>query len=148
MDNLIAMAEEAKSVDDFYLTVSGLSAEMGDDGQVGRGNRVNGIITPCRTMTLEAAAGKNPTRHVGKIYSVLANIIASEIVKKTSIKEVTVKILSRIGNPIDQPLVANIQTPHEIGDIEKQEIRSITEHWFDKIKSVTDLIIDGKVGIV
>ncbi len=43
-----------------YLTVSGLSAEMGDCGQVGRGNRVNGLITPGRCMSLEAAAGKNP----------------------------------------------------------------------------------------
>ena len=62
-----------------YLTVSGLSAEMGDDGQVGRGNRVNGLITPGREMSLEAAAGKNPTAHVGKIYNVLAFLMAREI---------------------------------------------------------------------
>jgi len=41
-----------------YLTVSGPSAEMGDCGQVGRGNRVNGLITPGRCMSLEAAASK------------------------------------------------------------------------------------------
>lgn len=139
--------EEAKTINNVYLTVTGLSAEMGDDGQVGRGNRVNGMITPCRTMTLEAAAGKNPTRHVGKIYSVLANIIASEIVKKIRIKEVHVKILSRIGNPIDKPQVVNIQTPYEIGNREKEEMKKIAENWFDKIKEVTELIIDGKVGI-
>lgn len=139
--------EEAKKIEDVYLHVTGLSAEMADEGQVGRGNRVNGLITPCRIMTLEAAAGKNPTRHVGKIYSVLANIIASEIVKKTSIKEVYVKILSRIGNPIDKPLVCNIQTPYELGNPETDNIRAITENWFDKIQDVTQLIIDGKVGI-
>lgn len=139
--------EEAKTVNDVYLTVTGLSAEMGDDGQVGRGNRVNGIITPCRTMTLEAAAGKNPTRHVGKIYSVIANIIASEIVKKTPVKEVYVKILSRIGNPIDTPQVINIQTPYEMSDSDRQAIKSITEHWFDKINDVTMMIVEGKVGI-
>jgi S-adenosylmethionine synthetase len=43
-----------------YLTVTGTSAEAGDDGQVGRGNRVNGLITPGRPMSLEAAAGKRP----------------------------------------------------------------------------------------
>ncbi|HUI38467.1 MAG TPA: methionine adenosyltransferase, partial [Thermoplasmata archaeon] len=32
----------------FYLTVTGLSMEAGDDGSVGRGNRANGLITPCR----------------------------------------------------------------------------------------------------
>jgi S-adenosylmethionine synthetase len=35
-----------------YLTVTGTSAEAGDDGQTGRGNRANGLITPCRPMTL------------------------------------------------------------------------------------------------
>jgi S-adenosylmethionine synthetase len=62
-----------------YLTVSGLSAEMGDDGQVGRGNRINGLITPGRLMSLEAVAGKNPVAHVGKIYNVLANKIANAV---------------------------------------------------------------------
>jgi S-adenosylmethionine synthetase len=56
---------EINTADDYdsgsvYLTVTGTSAEQGDDGQVGRGNRVNGLITPYRPMTLEAAAGKNP----------------------------------------------------------------------------------------
>jgi len=41
-----------------YLTVTGTSAEAGDDGQVGRGNRANGLITPYRPMSLEAVAGK------------------------------------------------------------------------------------------
>lgn len=139
--------KEAKKIEDLYLHVTGLSAEMGDDGQVGRGNRVNGLITPCRVMSLEAAAGKNPTRHVGKIYNVLANIIASDIVKKTSVKEVYVKVLSRIGNPIDKPLVVSIQTPYEINGGEKEKMRKIAEHWFDKIQDVTKLIIEGKVGI-
>ncbi|MEN8183621.1 MAG: methionine adenosyltransferase, partial [Myxococcota bacterium] len=31
-----------------YLTVTGLSAEAGDDGEAGRGNRVNGLIAPGR----------------------------------------------------------------------------------------------------
>jgi S-adenosylmethionine synthetase len=31
---------------DVFLTVSGTSAEAGDDGEVGRGNRVSGLITP------------------------------------------------------------------------------------------------------
>lgn len=37
-----------------YLTLTGTSAEAGDDGSVGRGNRVNGLITPYRPMSLEA----------------------------------------------------------------------------------------------
>jgi len=139
--------EEAKKIKDLYLHVTGLSAEMGDDGQVGRGNRVNGMICPYREMTLEAAAGKNPTRHVGKIYNVLANIVASDIIKRTNVKEVHIKLLSRIGNPIDQPLVVNIQTPYNISEREKEEMKKIANEWLDNIKDVTDMIIEGKVGI-
>ena len=57
---------------DIFLTVTGTSAEAGDDGEVGRGNRIGGLITPYRPMTLEAAAGKNPVTHVGKLYNLAA----------------------------------------------------------------------------
>lgn len=93
-----------------YLTVTGLSAEMGDDGQVGRGNRVNGLITPGRPMSLEAAAGKNPARHVGKIYNVLANEIARAVCEQVKgVLEASVQLVSQIGRPIDAPWAASVQ---------------------------------------
>jgi len=58
-----------KSEGGVYITKTGTSAESGDDGQVGRGNRFNGLITPQRPMSLEADAGKNPVNHIGKIYN-------------------------------------------------------------------------------
>ena len=73
-------AADDPSAEKIYLTVTGTSAEAGDDGQVGRGNRINGLITPCRPMSLEAAAGKNPVTHVGKIYNVLAGELAATLV--------------------------------------------------------------------
>jgi len=48
-----------------YLSVTGTSAESGDSGQVGRGNKVNGVIALNRPMGTEAAAGKLPVSHVG-----------------------------------------------------------------------------------
>lgn len=59
--------------DSLYLTVTGTSAEAGDDGEVGRGNRVNGLITLYRPMNMEAAAGKNPVTHVGKLYNIITS---------------------------------------------------------------------------
>jgi S-adenosylmethionine synthetase len=93
-----------------YLTITGTSAEAGDDGEVGRGNRSNGLITPCRTMSLEAVCGKNPINHVGKIYNILATNIAREIVKRGNgdIIEAHVKLLSQIGRPITDPWVNSI----------------------------------------
>ena len=94
----------------FYLTLTGTSAEAGDDGEVGRGNRSNGLITPCRTMSLEAVCGKNPINHVGKIYNVLSTEIARAIVEKGQgdIVEAHVKLLSQIGRPITDPWVNSI----------------------------------------
>ena len=94
-----------------YLTITGTSAEAGDDGEVGRGNRSNGLITPCRTMSLEAVCGKNPINHVGKLYNILSTEMAREIVKRGQgdIIEAHVKLLSQIGRPITDPWVNSIE---------------------------------------
>lgn len=93
-----------------YLTVLGTSAEGADGGQVGRGNKVNGLIALKRPGGAEAAAGKNPTSHVGKIYSLLSHRLANEIYDRVpGIAEAYVWLCSQIGKPIDQPLVAAVQ---------------------------------------
>jgi S-adenosylmethionine synthetase len=92
-----------------YLTVTGTSAEGGDDGQVGRGNRVNGLITPGRPMSLEAAAGKNPVTHVGKIYNLAAHRISARLVHDIpEIVEVQLLLLACIGQPVDRPAVVDV----------------------------------------
>ncbi len=94
----------------YYLTVTGTSAEHGDDGQVGRGNRANGLITPFRPMTLEATAGKNPINHTGKIYNIAANKIVSAIQKEyPEIEQIYCYIVSEIGKPISQPQAVNVE---------------------------------------
>jgi S-adenosylmethionine synthetase len=99
-----------------YLTLSGTSAEDADSGQVGRGNRVNGLISMNRPMGTEAAAGKNPVSHVGKIYNVLAHQIARRIHEQVEgTREVYVLLLSRIGTPIDRPQMAAVQILPEKG---------------------------------
>jgi S-adenosylmethionine synthetase len=93
-----------------YLTLTGTSAEMGDDGAVGRGNRVNGVIAPFRATSLEAPCGKNPISHVGKVYNLLALLTAQDIVDRVpTVKEATVYLLSQIGAPLDRPLMATAQ---------------------------------------
>jgi S-adenosylmethionine synthetase len=93
-----------------YLTVTGLSAEAGDDGQVGRGNRLNGLITPFRPMSLEAVAGKNPVTHVGKLYNLAAHRIGCALVAEVpGVVEAYCWLLGRIGTPIDAPQVADVK---------------------------------------
>lgn len=106
-----------------YLTVLGTSAESGDGGQVGRGNRVNGLITFNRPQSLEAAAGKNPVNHVGKIYNVLSHEMARRIHKEVDgIMEVTVYLCSQIGKPLDEPLIATAKLVLE-KDVHLDDVR-------------------------
>jgi S-adenosylmethionine synthetase len=92
-----------------YLTVTGTSAEAGDDGEVGRGNRANGLITPYRPMTMEAVAGKNPVNHVGKIYSIVADRIARAVHGEyPDLGGVGCLLVSRIGAPINDPQLVHM----------------------------------------
>jgi S-adenosylmethionine synthetase len=132
------------SEDSAYLTLSGTSAEAGDDGCVGRGNRVNGLITPNREMSLEAAAGKNPFNHVGKLYNIAAKELAEKIHEATQ-KEVYVKILSQIGRPINDPLMVSVEIEGEDGN--NSNIKNIIEEEINNITKMKDRIINGGINV-
>lgn len=136
----------------FYLTCTGLSMEAGDDGSVGRGNRANGLITPCRPMSLEASAGKNPINHVGKIYNIVGNQIANGIIKETggNVKEVHVRILSQIGKPVDEPQVCSLQILPADGvklAQVKGKAEAVAAHWFDEIPTIPQKLLTGKITV-
>ena len=138
----------ADSGESVYLTVTGTSAEMGDDGSVGRGNRTNGLITPFRPMSMEAASGKNPVNHVGKIYNILANIIAKEVAEIEGVKECYIRILSQIGRPINEPKILDIEVITEEGynieDIEPKA-KDIAKKWLNRIPEVMEKVINGEI---
>ncbi|MDY6773616.1 MAG: methionine adenosyltransferase, partial [Candidatus Nanohaloarchaea archaeon] len=133
--------------EELYLTVTGTSAEMGDDGSTGRGNRVSGLITPKRSMSLEASSGKNPVAHVGKIYNLLAHHIAEEAVDELeNVEEAHVKLLSQIGKPIDEPQVTSVQlaTGNGISERDERKVRQLVERWLDSPGKVTEKVIEGE----
>ncbi|RAP48284.1 MAG: S-adenosylmethionine synthetase [Methanosphaera sp. rholeuAM74] len=151
VNTLINTADDESKRDEsgYYLTVTGTSAEMGDDGSVGRGNRANGLITPNRPMSMEATSGKNPINHVGKIYNLLSNEITREIVSDVEgVKGVDMIILSQIGKPIDQPrtATAHIQTEegYTISDVEDEATR-IIDKWLANITDIKDYMLEGKL---
>ena len=121
---------------------------MGDDGSVGRGNRANGLITPCRPMSMEASSGKNPINHVGKIYNILSNRIANDVVENVEgIKQINLMILSQIGKPIDQPKAATSQIILEDGykleDVDKK-VEKVIDEWLENISTITEDVVKGK----
>lgn len=131
-----------------YLTVTGTSAEMGDDGSVGRGNRCNGLITPNRPMSMEATSGKNPINHIGKLYNILSTELAMECASRVEgIEELYVRLLSQIGQPIDQPLVASVQVLTRpdvpLGSVQR-DIESVVDEGLSNITCMTEKIIRGE----
>jgi S-adenosylmethionine synthetase len=133
-----------------YLTTTGTSAEQGDDGSVGRGNRANGLITPNRSMSMEATSGKNPVNHIGKIYNLLATDIAETVVDEVEgIREIRIRLLSQIGQPIDRPHVADASLVTdagiEVGDIEPA-VEGIIDRELADVTSITERVIDGELS--
>ncbi|WP_435160123.1 methionine adenosyltransferase [Halorubrum sp. SY-15] len=133
-----------------YLTVTGTSAEQGDDGSVGRGNRANGLITPNRPMSMEATSGKNPVNHIGKIYNVLSTHIAETVTDEVDgIRDLQIRLLSQIGRPIDEPHVADAQIVTESGvDLAaiEDDVVAIVDAELADVTSVTRRVIDGEVS--
>ncbi|WP_181684688.1 methionine adenosyltransferase [Halorhabdus salina] len=133
-----------------YLTTTGTSAEQGDDGSVGRGNRANGLITTNRPMSMEATSGKNPVNHIGKIYNLLSTEIAQSVVAEVDgIRQLQVRLLSQIGSPIDDPHVADASIITEDGvdvaDVE-DDVSAIIDEELADITDITERVIEGDLS--
>lgn len=129
-----------------FLTVTGSSAEGGDDGETGRGNRANGLITPCRPMSMEASAGKNCVTHTGKIYQILASRVARALVLEfPELVSCECFLVSRIGQPIDRPQRAFVRTGgsvrageelrHRVEEIIRTELKAAPALWREALST-------------
>lgn len=134
-----------------YLTLLGTSAEAGDSGEVGRGNRVCGIISLRRPASAEAAAGKNPVAHVGKIYNVLAQELAEDIHKKVQgLLDVTVWITSQIGKPISSPQAVVVEVTLARGtmlSVVRPQIQHEVQLAFTHMKSFCKALTRGLYAV-
>jgi S-adenosylmethionine synthetase len=134
-----------------YVTVLGTSADSGDSGQVGRGNRVNGLISLNRPFCSEAAAGKNPVSHVGKIYNVLTFKAAQHVHEEVpEVEEVYIWLLSNIGKPIDHPAVVAAQVimkGNNSLEKVKHEIEEVLDYELENIDKFCMELAQGKIPI-
>ncbi len=146
---VITLVNMADTPDSVYITVTGTSAEMGDDGAAGRGNRCNGLITPNRPISMEGTPGKNPVNHTGKIYNLLADMIAKEVVDSVEgIQEVNIKLLSEIGRRIDDPKVATAQIVSKSDvnpGVAEKKVERIIDDWLSNIAEITEMAIKGEL---
>jgi len=139
---------EARSV---YLTVTGTSAEAGDDGEAGRGNRVNGLITPARPMTMESVAGKNPVSHVGKLYNLAAGLSAERVVReRPEIRSAQCCLVSRIGDPVTQPQIVDMRletSERSLSATTRTAVEEILRSEIAQIPALSEELLAGRLGV-
>lgn len=136
-------ARDIPEKDELYLTYTGSSIESGDEGVVGRGNRVNGLITPLRPMNLEGANGKNPVYHVGKLYNIAAQRLADRLHETTG-GHAEVHLVSTTGQRLDQPWRILIRMSSL--DVEINKVQALVSEALDGFPALTDeLVSDGIV---
>lgn len=141
---------EGRGTSGAYLSLLGTSAEDADSGQVGRGNRVNGLIPLNRPMSNEAAAGKNPVSHVGKIYNVLAHRLAATLHRELpETEEVAVWLVSQIGRPVDQPWAAvqlHLREGFGLEDV-APGVRALVQQALDPANPFFEELIEGRYPV-
>ncbi len=142
-------AADGPGPEDIYLTVTGTSAEAGDDGEVGRGNRANGLITPYRPMTMEAVAGKNAISHVGKLYNLAAGLIAHSVVEEfPAVAAAECYLVSQIGRPIDDPRIAELRVAlHEPGRTAPPGLDNVVRHHLAELPRLWRRMLTGEIAI-
>ncbi len=133
-----------------FLTVTGTSAEAGDDGEAGRGNRANGLITPYRPMTMESIAGKNPITHVGKLYNLVAGLIAQALVTEIpDVIEAQCFLVSEIGRPIKEPQATDIKVrlrdPSRLPDT-RHHVQEIAADQISRLEQIWSRMLNGEIG--
>lgn len=124
-----------------YLTATGSSIESGDEGLVGRGNRINQIISPNKPMSMEGSYGKNPVYHIGKVYYFFAFKLAQKIYKKFRIKN-EIYLASQSGRDLLDPWLIVIVVPEYF--CEFKQLNNFVEKELKNISKITEMIINNK----
>jgi S-adenosylmethionine synthetase len=111
---------------------------------------VNGLISLNRPFCSEAASGKNPVSHVGKIYNFLTFKIAQHVYEEIpELEEVYIWLLSKIGSPIDHPAVATAQVVmkgnNHIDEV-KHEINGVLDDELENIDKFCMELAEGKIS--
>lgn len=128
--------------DELYLTYTGSSIESGDEGVVGRGNRVNGLITPLRPMNVEGASGKNPVYHVGKLYNVAANRIAERLHEATG-APAEVHLISVTGQRLDRPWRIVVRLADDGDELADDKLQALVLETLDAFPSLTEEVLSS-----
>jgi len=99
-------------------------------------------------MTIEAAAGKNPMSHPGKIYSIVAQQVATSIAADLKVENAECVLVSQIGRPINDPQIADISLSLPNAETAGTSVRQVTEivYWhLSRLNSLRDALLAGEI---
>ncbi len=104
-----------------YFVATGSSTDFGEEGCVGRGNNRTGFIPMKRAYSMEAAWGKNPVYHVGKVYGLIVDEMAKFISEYFDCDTETM-VVTRNGDLFFNPYRILVSTSKPV---DKRKLREI-----------------------
>ncbi len=128
---------------ELYLTATGSSIESGDEGLVGRGNRINGLIATERPYSMEGVCGKNPVYHTGKLYYICAQRIAERLADVSG-GPVHVWVVGQSGRDLTDPWRVEVSHFKPIAEDAIEEAVSLV---MKDVASITDDLLLGNVRL-
>ena len=128
------------------MTLTGSAIESGDEGIVGRGNRSRGVIPFSRNFSMEAACGKNPVYHTGKLFTAIGDIISKKIYEKYKVEN-TVYCTSKMGDSISNPWNISVELNKRISKEEIDDIKRMINEIIEKHSEITQNIINDKIKL-
>ena len=131
---------------DLYMTLTGSAVESGDEGAVGRGNRSRGVIPFSRNFSMEAACGKNPVYHTGKLFTAIGDIISQKIYEKYKVEN-TVYCTSKMGDSISNPWNISVELNKKLSKEQLDDINDMINEIIEKHEEITKEIINDKIKL-
>ena len=131
---------------DMYMTLTGSAVESGDEGAVGRGNRSRGVIPFSRSFSMEAACGKNPVYHTGKLFTAIGDVISEKIYKKFGIENV-VYCTSKMGDSIENPWNISVELNKKVSEDVKKQIKDLVSNEIKNHYKITKKIVDRTIKV-
>ncbi|MFA5797465.1 MAG: methionine adenosyltransferase [Candidatus Woesearchaeota archaeon] len=135
-----------KKTGDVYLTHCGSCIETGDEGVVGRGNRIGGLIRINRAMSMEGICGKNPCYHTGKV---LAGA-AYEIMQNTDLNqntEATIYLVGQRGRSLEKPWSVVLEAPTEYLNANLKKIEENIEYTLSNLGKITEKFLKREIPL-
>lgn len=127
-----------------YLVALGSVADTGDVGVTGRGNRINGLITPMRPMSIEASSGKNPVDHTGKLHAWAATELARVLAGKLDVG-VEVFIHTAKGTPAREPDEVMINVARRLDAEEERFVKEAVSSTLERLPRQSRHLIEDDV---